>query len=141
MSDSYDVVVIGGGPGGYAAAIKAAHLGQKVACIDKYINKNGKPALGGTCANVGCIPSKALLDSTWKFHEAQGELSVHGIDVGNVSMDVAQMIKRKDDIVEKQTGGVAMLLKANGITWLQGTGKLIAGKKVEFVPHEGEATY
>lgn len=139
MSNSFDVVVIGGGPGGYAAAIKAAHLGKNVACIDKYINKDGKPALGGTCANVGCIPSKALLDSTWKFHEAQESLSVHGIDVGDVSMNVATMIQRKDDIVKKQTDGVAMLLKANGVTWLQGTGKLIAGKKVEFVPHEGDA--
>ncbi|OUS31256.1 dihydrolipoyl dehydrogenase [Gammaproteobacteria bacterium 45_16_T64] len=139
MANSYDVVVIGGGPGGYAAAIKAAHLGLNVACIDKYVNKNGKPALGGTCANVGCIPSKALLDSTWKYHEAQSELSIHGIGVGDVSMDVAAMIKRKDDIVKKQTDGVAMLLKANGITWLQGTGKLVAGKKVEFVPHDGDA--
>lgn len=138
MSENYDVVVIGGGPGGYAAAIKAAQLGLKTACIDKYINKNGKPALGGTCANVGCIPSKALLDSTWKYHEAKEDFAIHGISADNVTMDVAAMIKRKDDIVEKQTGGVAMLFQANGVTYLQGTGKLIAGKKVEFTPHEGE---
>lgn len=138
MSDKYDVVVIGGGPGGYAAAIKAAQLGMKVACIDKYINKNGKPALGGTCANVGCIPSKALLDSTWKYHEATNEFAIHGINPGKVKMDVAAMIKRKDDIVDKQTGGVAMLFQANGVTWLQGTGKLHGGKKVEFTPHAGE---
>ncbi|MCG8317277.1 MAG: dihydrolipoyl dehydrogenase [Pseudomonadales bacterium] len=138
MSENYDVVVIGGGPGGYAAAIKAAQLGLKTACIDKYINKNGKPALGGTCANVGCIPSKALLDSTWKYHEAKEDFAVHGITADNVQMDVSAMIKRKDDIVDKQTGGVAMLFQANGVTWLQGTGKLIAGKKVEFTPHEGE---
>ena len=138
MSENYDVVVIGGGPGGYAAAIKAAQLGLKAACIDKYINKNGKPALGGTCANVGCIPSKALLDSTWKYHEAKEDFAVHGITADNVQMDVPAMIKRKDDIVDKQTGGVAMLFQANGVTWLQGTGKLIAGKKVEFTPHEGD---
>lgn len=138
MSDNYDVVVIGGGPGGYAAAIKAAQLGMKTACIDKYINKNGKPALGGTCANVGCIPSKALLDSTWKYHEATKDFAIHGISLDNVKMDVAAMIKRKDDIVEKQTGGVAMLFQANGVTWLQGAGKLMSGKKVEFTPHEGE---
>ena len=139
MSDKYDVVVIGGGPGGYAAAIKAAQLGLKTACIDKYINKNGKPALGGTCANVGCIPSKALLDSTWKYHEATNEFEIHGIKPGKVKMDVPAMIKRKDDIVEKQTSGVAMLLQANGVNWLKGTGKLQGSKKVEFTPHEGEA--
>ncbi len=139
MSKSFDVVVIGGGPGGYAAAIKAAQLGKSVACIDKYINKNGKPRLGGTCANVGCIPSKALLDSSWKYHEAQASLDVHGISVGEVNIDVAAMIARKDAIVEKQTGGVEMLFKANGVTYLQGRGKLVAHKQVEFTPHEGEA--
>lgn len=139
MSKSYDVVVIGGGPGGYAAAIKAAHLGLSVACIDKYINKNGKPTLGGTCANVGCIPSKALLDSSWKYLEAQEGLEVHGITVGKVKIDVPAMIGRKDAIVEKQTGGVAMLLQVNGVQYLQGAGKLLAGKKVEFTPHEGDA--
>lgn len=138
MSDKYDVVVIGGGPGGYAAAIKAAQLGLNTACIDKYINKNGKPALGGTCANVGCIPSKALLDSTWKYHEATNEFEIHGIKPGKVKMDVPAMIKRKDDIVEKQTSGVAMLLQANGVNWLKGTGKLQGSKKVEFTPHEGD---
>ncbi len=137
MAKSFDVVVIGGGPGGYAAAIKAAHLGMNVACIDMYINKDGKPALGGTCANVGCIPSKALLDSSWKYHEAKHDFAVHGIEVGSVSMNAANMIKRKDDIVKKQTDGVAMLFKANGVTWLQGRGKLLAGKQVEFTAHDG----
>lgn len=137
MAKSFDVVVIGGGPGGYAAAIKAAHLGKNVACIDMYINKDGKPALGGTCANVGCIPSKALLDSTWKFHEAQQDFAIHGIETTGVSMNVGAMIKRKDDIVRKQTDGVSMLFKANGVTWLQGRGKLLAGKQVEFTGHDG----
>lgn len=137
MAKSFDVVVIGGGPGGYAAAIKAAHLGFSTACIDMYINKHGNPALGGTCANVGCIPSKALLDSSWKFHEAKTDLKVHGIEVGSVSMNVPSMIQRKDDIVKKQTDGVAMLFKANGVTWLQGRGKLLANKQVEFTAHDG----
>lgn len=139
MAKSFDVVVIGGGPGGYAAAIKAAHLGLNVACIDMYINKEGKPALGGTCANVGCIPSKALLDSSWKYHEAKEDFAVHGIEAKSVKMNVADMIARKDGIVKKQTDGVAMLFKANGVTWLQGRGKLLANKQVEFTPHEGEA--
>ncbi|HAU14733.1 MAG TPA: dihydrolipoyl dehydrogenase [Gammaproteobacteria bacterium] len=139
MAKSFDVVVIGGGPGGYAAAIKAAQLGLNTACIDMYINKDGNPALGGTCANVGCIPSKALLDSTWKYHEAKDGLAVHGIEAKTVKMNVPEMIKRKDGIVKKQTDGVAMLLKANGVTWLQGRGKLLSGKQVEFTPHEGEA--
>ena len=137
MAKAFDVVVIGGGPGGYAAAIKAAQLGFNTACIDMYINKNGNPALGGTCANVGCIPSKALLDSSWKYHEAKDDFQVHGIEVGGVQMNVPNMIKRKDDIVKKQTDGVAMLLKANGVTWLQGRGKLLAGKEVEFTAHDG----
>ena len=118
MAKSFDVVVIGGGPGGYAAAIKAAQLGLNTACIDMYINKDGNPALGGTCANVGCIPSKALLDSTWKYHEAKDGLAVHGIEAKTVKMNVPEMIKRKDGIVKKQTDGVAMLLKANGVTSL-----------------------
>ncbi len=138
MSKSFDVVVIGGGPGGYAAAIKAAHMGLNTACIDMYINKNGNPSLGGTCANVGCIPSKALLDSSWKYHEATEGFEIHGIEAKSVKMNVPNMIKRKDDIVKKQTDGVAMLLKANGVTWLQGRGKLLQGKQVEFTPHEGE---
>lgn len=137
MAKSFDVVVIGGGPGGYAAAIKAAHLGFNTACIDMYINKNGNPALGGTCANVGCIPSKALLDSSWKYHEASHDLKIHGIELGKVSINVPGMIQRKDDIVKKQTDGVAMLLKANGVTWLQGRGKLLAKKEVEFTAHDG----
>ena len=137
MAKAFDVVVIGGGPGGYAAAIKAAQLGFNTACIDMYINKNGNPSLGGTCANVGCIPSKALLDSSWKYHEAKDGFEVHGIEVGSVKMNVPGMIKRKDDIVKKQTDGVAMLFKANGVTWLQGRGKLLAGKEVEFTAHDG----
>ena len=137
MSDSYDVIVIGGGPGGYVAAIRAAQLGMNVACIEERIH-NGKPAMGGTCLNVGCIPSKALLDSSQKYHEAKESFSDHGIAVSNVEIDVTAMLKRKNTIVKNLTAGVASLLKANGVTWLKGHGKLLAGKKVEFTPAEGE---
>ncbi|KAF0809121.1 2-oxoglutarate dehydrogenase lipoamide dehydrogenase component [Alcanivorax sp. S71-1-4] len=139
MSDKYDVIVIGGGPGGYAAAIRCAQLGFKTACIEKRINKQGKPALGGTCLNVGCIPSKALLDSSWKYHEAQDKLALHGIEVGKVKIDIAQMQKRKDEVVLQLTGGIAALFQANKVTWLQGTGKLLANKQVEFTPNDKDA--
>jgi dihydrolipoamide dehydrogenase len=135
MTQSFDVVVIGGGPGGYEAAIRAAQLGMSVACIEKRVHK-GKPALGGTCLNVGCIPSKALLDSTHKFHEAAHDYAVHGINIEKISMDVKTMLARKDTVVGNLTGGIAQLFKGNGITWLQGTGKLLAGRKVEFTPLE-----
>lgn len=138
MAQSFDVVVIGGGPGGYEAAIRSAQLGFTVACIEKRVHK-GKPSLGGTCLNVGCIPSKALLDSSHKFHEASHDFAVHGISIKDISIDVPAMIARKDKVVENLTGGVAQLLKGNGITWLQGSGKLLAGKKVEFTPLDGGA--
>ena len=137
MSDKFDVVVIGAGPGGYVAAIRAAQLGLKTACIEKYQGKDGKLALGGTCLNVGCIPSKALLDSSWKYHEAKDAFQVHGISTGDVKMDVSTMIGRKDQIVKNLTGGVAGLLKANGVTVYQGHGKLLAGKQVEVTKEDG----
>ena len=136
MSQSYDLVVIGGGPGGYEAAIRAAQLGMKVACSEKRLHK-GKPALGGTCLNVGCIPSKALLDSTHKYHDAAHEYAIHGIKIEKISFDVSAMQARKDTVVSNLTGGIAQLFKGNGITWLQGTGKLLAGRRVEFTPLDG----
>ncbi|GAA5127584.1 dihydrolipoyl dehydrogenase [Alloalcanivorax gelatiniphagus] len=136
MSDKYDVIVIGGGPGGYVAAIRAAQLGYKTACIEKRINKQGKPALGGTCLNVGCIPSKALLDSSWKYHEAESAFADHGIKVGKLDMDVKAMQERKDKVVLQLTGGVASLFQANKVTWLQGSGQLKANKQVVFTPNE-----
>ena len=136
MSQQFDVVVIGGGPGGYEAAIRGAQLGLKVACIEKRIH-NGKPSLGGTCLNVGCIPSKALLDSSHRYHDAKAGLAIHGISVGEVAIDIAQMQARKETVVSQLTGGVAQLLKGNGIVWLQGSGKLLANKQVEFVAHDG----
>ncbi len=137
MTQKFDVVVIGAGPGGYVAAIKAAQLGLKTACIEKYQDGEGKLALGGTCLNVGCIPSKALLDSSWKFHEAQDSFAVHGINHAGVTMDVPAMIGRKSNIVKNLTGGVAGLFKSNGVTVLQGHGKLLAGKKVEVTGPNG----
>ena len=98
MSQKFDVVVIGAGPGGYVAAIRAAQLGKKTAIIEKYTGKDGKLALGGTCLNVGCIPSKALLDSSYKFHEAHDSFKLHGISTGDVKMDVPTMVGRKDQL-------------------------------------------
>lgn len=137
MAQQFDLVVIGGGPGGYEAAIRAAQLGYKVACIEKRIN-NGKPSMGGTCLNVGCIPSKALLDSSHRYESTLHDLADHGISTGEVGFDLGKMQARKTKVVEQLTGGVAQLLKGNGITWLQGTGKLLADKKVEFTPLNSE---
>lgn len=137
MTQKFDVVVIGAGPGGYVAAIKAAQLGLKTACIEKYQGKDGKVALGGTCLNVGCIPSKALLDSSWKYHEAKDGLTVHGIETKQVSIDVPAMIARKAGIVKNLTGGIAALFKANGVTLLEGHGKLLANKQVEITAPDG----
>ena len=143
MKTSYDLVVIGGGPGGYEAAIRAAQLGFSTACIEKRIHK-GEPALGGTCLNVGCIPSKALLDSSHRYEATKHELAEHGITTGDVAIDVAKMLERKDSIVKGLTAGVAGLLKGNGVDWLQGVGKLLDGKaaekQVKFTAHDGTET-
>lgn len=121
----FDVVVIGAGPGGYIAAIRAAQLGFKTACIDAGVNKAGDaPALGGTCLNVGCIPSKALLQSSEHFHAAQHDFAEHGITVGNVKFDAAQMIERKDGIVTKLTGGIKFLFQKNKVESLFGKGSI-----------------
>ncbi|WP_407538152.1 dihydrolipoyl dehydrogenase [Deinococcus radiomollis] len=122
--DSYDVMVIGGGPAGYVAAIRAAQLGFKVACVDAF-ERNGKGSLGGTCLNVGCIPSKALLDSSEKFEMIQHEAQEHGITVDGAKIDVAKMLARKDSVVDKLTGGVAFLFKKNKVTSIFGLGKLV----------------
>lgn len=139
MSNKYDVVVIGGGPAGYHAAIRCAQSGLKTACIDKWLNKEGVPVLGGTCLNVGCIPSKTLLDTSQKYVEATSEFESIGILSKGISVDVPAMIARKNKIVENLTNGVASLFKANGVEFLQGTAKLHMGPVVEFTPHEGEA--
>jgi dihydrolipoamide dehydrogenase len=136
MSEIFDVVVIGAGPAGYVAAIRAAQLGMKVACVENMQGKNGKPTLGGTCLNVGCIPSKALLDSSYKFHETHS-LQVHGISVKDISMDIPAMLARKDKIVTQLTGGISQLFKANGVTHLVGRGKLLSAKQVEVTDAAG----
>jgi dihydrolipoamide dehydrogenase len=123
----FDVIVIGSGPGGYIAAIRAAQLGRKVACVEEWINHAGKPKLGGTCLNVGCIPSKALLASSEQFEKAQLHFDELGINLDNLSVDVGKMVGRKEAIVEKITGGVEFLFRKNKITWIKGHGKL-AGK-------------
>ncbi|HKJ95491.1 MAG TPA: dihydrolipoyl dehydrogenase [Gammaproteobacteria bacterium] len=138
MSKSYDVIVIGAGPAGYVGAIRCAQLGLSVAVIDEFVRKDGEPSLGGTCLNVGCIPSKALLDSSEQYHKAHEELGSHGINVESISLDVPQMIKRKDKVVNDLTGGISQLFKANKIDWLQGHGKLITDRRVEFTPHKGK---
>jgi dihydrolipoamide dehydrogenase len=137
MSDKYDVVVIGSGPAGYVAAIRAAQLGLKTACIEKWQNSEGKGVNGGTCLNVGCIPSKALLDSSYKYHEAKEDLGTHGISTKGVAMDIPAMLERKNKIINQLTGGISGLFKANGVTALYGSGKLLAGKKVELTANDG----
>jgi len=138
MSRSFDVVVIGAGPAGYIAAIRAAQHGMSVACIDEWKNRDGKNAFGGTCLNAGCIPSKVLLESSELYHRANHEFSKHGISVSDVSIDIAKMQKRKATIVRQLTGGVAGLLKAAKVEGLVGHGKLLAGRKVEFTPVAGD---
>jgi dihydrolipoamide dehydrogenase len=138
MSKSYDVVVIGAGPAGYVAAIRAAQNGLKTACIDEWQNKDGKNAFGGTCLNAGCIPSKALLESSELFHRAQNEFKKHGIRTGKVEIDIEQLQKRRTGIVRQLTNGIAGLFKANKVEGLIGHGKLLANRRVEFTPVDGE---
>ncbi|MEZ5475742.1 MAG: dihydrolipoyl dehydrogenase [Steroidobacteraceae bacterium] len=137
MAEQYDVIVIGGGPAGYPAAIRAGQNKLKVACIDEWKNHDGTLAFGGTCLNAGCIPSKALLESSELLHRAQSEFAIHGIKTGKLEMDVAAMQKRKSGIVKTMTGGITALLKGAGVTPLQGHGKLLPGRRVEFVAHDG----
>ena len=138
MADNkFDVIVIGAGPAGYVCAIRAAQLGLKTACIDAFKGKDGKQALGGTCLNIGCIPSKALLDSSKQFWGLTHNLPAHGISVENAKVDMATFIGRKDKIVKQFTGGVGMLFKANKVTPFFGTGKLLKGNQVEVNGFDG----
>ena len=134
----FDVVVIGGGPAGYVAAIKSAQLGLKTACIEEYVDNKNKPTFGGTCLNVGCIPSKALLDSSHRYEEATSHLKIHGIEVGSVDLDISAMMKRKDDIVTKLTGGISGLFAANKVTPIPGRGKVLANSRVEVTDLDGK---
>ena len=130
MSD-YDVIVVGSGPGGYVCAIRCAQLGLKTACIE------GKDTLGGTCLNIGCIPSKALLDSSQRYYEASKNLGDHGIVVGDLKLDLKSMMKRKDDIVSKLTGGINGLFAANKVQSISGKGKVVSNNIVEVTKTDG----
>jgi len=134
---SFDVIVIGAGPAGYPCAIRAAQNKLKVACIDEWKNYDGSYAFGGTCLNAGCIPSKALLESSELYHRAQVEFAAHGIRAAGVEIDVATMQKRKAHIVKTSTQGITGLFKSAGVTALQGHGRLLAGHKVEYTAADG----
>ncbi len=137
MTTDFDVIVIGAGPAGYVCAIRCAQLGLKTACIDSWLNEQGKPSLGGTCLNVGCIPSKALLQSSELYEQAIKDFDQHGIKLASVELDLKTMMQRKNKIVGELTSGIAALFKANKITLITGSGKLRADNKVE-VTHQQE---
>lgn len=135
MSD-YDVIVIGAGPAGYVAAIRCAQLGLSTACVDEWTNAKGESSLGGTCLNVGCIPSKALLESSYLYHQAGSGLKIHGIETKDVSLDLAAMMKRKNKVVADLTSGIAALFKANGVELINGHAQLMLGQKVRVLNRE-----
>ena len=131
MSERYDVVVVGSGPAGYVSAIRAAQLGLTVACVEQWVDDKGTPVLGGTCLNVGCIPSKALLDSSQKYADIIEKFSKHGINVEKPTVDVPAMLDRKNKIISQLTSGIGGLFKHNGVVVLQGRGKVLSGARVE----------
>ncbi len=133
MSQAFDVIVIGGGPGGYIAAIRAAQLGKKVACIDEWKNDKGGPAPGGTCTNVGCIPSKALLQSSEHFDHASHHFGEHGISLSNLKIDVARMLGRKDTVVKQNNDGILYLLKKNKVSFFHGRGSFVQASDAGYV--------
>jgi dihydrolipoamide dehydrogenase len=137
MSETFDVVVIGAGPAGYPAAIRAGQNKLKVACVDEWKNFDGSYAFGGTCLNAGCIPSKALLESSELYVRAKQEFSVHGIKLGNVELDLAAMQKRRASVVKTMTGGIVALFKANGVVGIHGHGRLLPGNKVLVTAADG----
>jgi dihydrolipoamide dehydrogenase len=134
----FDVVVIGGGPGGYIAAIRSAQLGKNTACIDEWKNDKGGPALGGTCTNVGCIPSKALLQSSEHYEQLNHHFADHGITADNVKMDVAKMLARKDQVVKQNNDGIVYLFKKNKVTFFHGRGSFVAAKDGGYEIKAGE---
>lgn len=140
MSKKYEIVVIGSGPAGYVAAIKAAQLGFTTACVERWVDDSGAVKLGGTCLNVGCIPSKALLDSSHKFAMAGHEFSQHGIQVAKPKIDVAAMMARKESIVNQLTGGIGGLFKHNGVTAIIGNARVLSNHRVEVTAPDGEVT-
>ncbi|MEZ5492053.1 MAG: dihydrolipoyl dehydrogenase [Gammaproteobacteria bacterium] len=138
MAKEYDVVVIGSGPAGYVAAIRCAQLGFKTACIEKWLTKDNETVYGGTCLNVGCIPSKALLDTSHKYAEAAHGLESQGIKIGELSLDVPAMIERKAKVVKQLTGGINGLFKANKVDGLAGFGKVTGKNQVTLTAHDGK---
>ncbi|MCK0767964.1 dihydrolipoyl dehydrogenase [Chromohalobacter canadensis] len=140
MADKFDVIVIGAGPGGYVAAIRSAQMGLKTACVEKWVNKEGKTVHGGTCLNVGCIPSKALLETSHKFVEARDHYAEIGIDVGEPTPNIAKMQEFKEGVIAKNVGGISALFKANSVTALEGSGKVVSDKQVEVTGQDGETT-
>ena len=126
MAQTFDVVVIGGGPGGYIAAIRAAQLGLKTACVDEWRSTDGKPALGGACTNVGCIPSKALLQSSENFEQVGHHFADHGVRVKGLELDLAQMLRRKDKVVKASNDGIVYLFKKNKIAFFHGSGSFVS---------------
>jgi dihydrolipoamide dehydrogenase len=137
MTKKYDVVVIGAGPAGYVGAIRCAQLGLKTACVDEWIGKHGAPALGGTCLNAGCIPSKALLESSELYDRIRQGGKTHGIVARDVGLDVAAMMDHKDRIVRELTGGIETLFRVNGIDWITGHGQLLSDRQVRVSTHDG----
>ncbi|HSZ08948.1 MAG TPA: dihydrolipoyl dehydrogenase [Steroidobacteraceae bacterium] len=137
MSDVYDVIVIGAGPAGYPAAIRAAQNKLTVACVDEWQNTDGTYAFGGTCLNAGCIPSKALLESSELFQRAKDEFAVHGIKIGGLTLDLSAMQKRRASVVKTMTNGINTLFKANGVVGIQGHGRLLPGNKVAVKAPDG----
>jgi dihydrolipoamide dehydrogenase len=137
MSDAFDVIVIGAGPAGYPAAIRAGQHKLKVACVDEWKNFDGTYAFGGTCLNAGCIPSKALLESSELYQRAKDEFAVHGIKLGDIQLDLATMQKRRASVVKTMTAGITALFKANGVVGIQGHGRLLPGNKVRVTAADG----
>ncbi len=138
MAKNFDVLVIGAGPGGYIAAIRAAQLGFSVGCVERWRTPKGEPALGGTCLNVGCIPSKALLESSENYERVLHKFAEHGITAKQVTVDLAKILARKDSIVARMTAGIATLFKKNKIEWLQGHGRFVSGGSLIRVEVTGE---
>ena len=137
MGKHYDVVVIGSGPAGYVAAIRASQLGLTTACVEKWVDEDNQTKFGGTCLNVGCIPSKALLDSSYKFHEAQEGFDIHGIKVGKPKIDVAKMMDRKNSVVSQLTGGIKSLFGANKVDGLSGIGTVLGDNQIRITAQDG----
>jgi dihydrolipoamide dehydrogenase len=136
MDNNYDVIIIGAGPAGYVAAIRCAQLGMRAACVDNWLGKNGKPVLGGTCLNAGCIPSKALLESSHWYEKLQQ--GAHGIVASGLTLDMAAMIENKDAIVSDLTQGIATLFKSNAVEWIQGRAQLLPDRQIQVTLHDGE---